>query len=105
MKSSISRQAISTSRSPVAGSKPVVSVSRTISRAMRLVCRASPWPSTCLLTRPQGSDDLAHLGSRRLQPLAGFDDEVGALALLGVGHLLGQDGVQLLLRHPGPLEH
>src|ERR1700754_5210095 len=103
MKSSISRQAISTRRCPAVGSKPVVSVSRTISRAMTCNDLLRPPSSTgrTVAGRPSlwiahHRDDFGHLSARRLQAAGGVDDEVRPGAFFGVSHLLGQDGVQPL---------
>src|ERR1700744_1895182 len=100
MKSSISRQAISTSRWPWVGSKPVVSVSRTISRAMAFHApvrgRISTGRAVAARSRlwiAHGGDDFGHLPAGRLQAAGGVDHEVGAGAFLGVRHLLGEDGV------------
>ena len=94
-KSSISTQAISISRWPPCGSRPVVSVSRTISRAMALQCACFGAGFKAATRRQsgiaQGGDDLAHLGAGGVQALAGVDHEVGPGALLGVGHLAGED--------------
>ena len=83
-------QPISISRSPVLGSKPVVSVSRTISRAMPLngvFRRAMP-------VRPRGRVEtrsvlrtvstIRHLGPGGLDARAGVDDEIGAAAFFRV---------------------
>ena len=46
-----------------------------------------------------------HRLARRIQACAGVDDEIGALALFGVGHLPGQDRLELFRRHAGPRQH
>src|SRR5215210_4456069 len=95
MRLKISTQPISTMRSPPAGLSPVVSVSKTISRTPALSSRGEA----------ETSENMADLRFSCGQIAAGLDDEIGALALVRVGHLPRQDGIELLRRHAGPREH
>src|SRR5688572_4169247 len=79
-------------RSPASGLRPVVSVSKTISRT----------PALCERGAFQTRQDAPNRLSRFLQVAAGRDDEIGALALLFIGHLVAEDALELGLRHSGP---
>src|SRR6185437_11159663 len=95
-------QASSIRRWPLSGSRPVVSVSRTISRAITpsLAPFARPRKALAPVRTLQFRDDGAHLLARMIEALAGVDDEMGAGALLLVGHLTGEDAVELGFAHP-----
>src|SRR5262245_37739295 len=101
-----STQPISTSRCPWKGSSPVVSVSSTITRIFRSrsrrAARESPPP---LRHCSDGGEDRTHLGAGGVESMRGVHDKIGAGALLGVGHLPRQNGLELLHGHAGPLEH
>src|SRR5580704_11879309 len=93
MRLKISTQPISTSRSPRNGSRPVVSVSSTISRI-----------NSCPGNDESGSP-LRHLSSLlqnvpdpcayRLKTIGCIHHEIGAGALFRVGQLPREDGVEL----------
>src|SRR5687768_6941252 len=82
-------------RSPASGLRPVVSVSKTISRIASLLRAAVR----------QTSEDAANRLSRFFQSAPGRDDEIGAGALLRVGHLMTDYPSQLRLAHPRPRQH
>src|SRR5436305_12974246 len=86
---------ISTRRWPSFGSRPVVSVSRTISRI--LLRSAGPAGN-----RPQDRTDPA-LGMGKAKTR--FDEKMRAPALFRIGHLLCEYRLKLLLRHARPGEH
>src|SRR6188472_1204267 len=94
-------QPISTSGSPVEWSRPVVSVSKTISRIAR-ISDARRW-------RASSAGKLVHQGRNR--PLgfrrarAGVDQVVGPLALLGVGQLQREDLLEARGGHPRAREY
>ena len=48
--------------------------------------------------------NFTHLRARGVESFRGIHDEIGARALFGIRHLLGEDGGEFLLGHPGPLE-
>ena len=52
--------------------------------------------------RRQGSEDIAHRRPCLIEGRIGGNDEVGALALLRVGQLVGKDAQELLGSHAGP---
>ena len=52
-------------------------------------------------SRMIGLDRIA----RRSETSAGIDDEIGALALFGIGHLPGQDRLEFFRRHAWPRQH
>src|SRR5258705_13747669 len=98
-------QPTSTTRWPARGSRPVVSVSRTISR-MRLfssLFAAGLRKAGCVFLLPRiGRPETAmpalerrhrsgERRARRRQAEPGRDDDVGLAALEYVGHLLAQD--------------
>src|SRR6266403_5345357 len=98
MRLKISMQPISTRRSPRKGSRPVVSVSRTISR-MNL-------PEPVISESGPPPRHLNNLGQNVLDPRAhgvetvgGIHHEIRTLALFGIGHLPRQDGIELFARH------
>src|SRR5690606_25439435 len=80
-------QPISMMRWPSAGSRPVVSVSRTTSRI-----------------GPQDADDFFYATQGIAFSEPSLHDEVCPDALLGIGHLLSQHLRQTLLCHAGPRE-
>src|SRR5215212_3728770 len=82
-------------RSPPAGLSPVVSVSKMISRTGFLLPDALA----------QTSQDMLHLGLGVGESRSIVDDEMGALALVRIGHLALEDDVEELRPHPGPREH
>src|SRR5208282_5041976 len=92
-------QAISTMRWPSDGSKPVVSVSSTISR-MNSVC--SPGLIAASAQSCQAAGELAP-GDGAAQPRG--HGEIGAAALDLDGKLPGQDGLEPLLAHAGARQH
>ena len=73
--------------------RPAVRWLRCVSRPGRGVAGLGCAPAG--LTACESRCIAAHLLARRVQPPAGVDDEVGPRALLGVGHLPRQDGVEL----------
>ena len=90
-------------------------MSKTISRMLRLLIRfaartqdgqrVAPRKVRSLRRdgeRPQDRVDLALGGC---EPAPGIDEEMRAAALLRVGHLAGEQRVELLLRHARPGEH
>src|SRR5690349_12472437 len=82
-------------RSPVSGLRPVVSVSKTISRMAGL----------CVPGLAETSNDAANRVASLLHRAAGVDDEVGPGALLRIRHLLREDSRELLLAHSGAGEN
>src|SRR5581483_692342 len=110
-----STQPSSTRRWPWAGSRPVVSVSRTISRiVLPLSLRARRFAASRNDNESLSSpfwhlshlrQNFTHLRPRRFVSLPAIHDEIGARALVGVRHLLGQQRVELLLGHARPLHH
>src|SRR6267154_5270748 len=97
MRLKISTQPISTSRSPRSGSRPVVSVSRTISRI------------SCNRTYDESGSSLRHLSSlienvpdsrtHRVEAVRSINHEIRTFALFGVGQLPGQDRLELFPGH------
>src|SRR5215471_15310870 len=103
MRLKISTHPISTRRSPRRGSRPVVSVSRTISRMTQNALRSeSASPLRHLNDLGQNVLDLR---AHRIEPVRRIHHEIGALALFAVGHLLGDDGIELLLVHGAAGKH
>src|SRR4051812_27700284 len=93
MRLSSSTQPTSTIRSPLFGSRPVVSVSRTISRMDAL------FP---IRWRRDNLQDITHLRTGVIETLRGIHHEIGTAAFFCVRYLLGDDGLELLFRHSGP---
>src|SRR5580692_7709269 len=97
MRLKISTQPISTSRSPRSGSRPVVSVSRTISRmgwqTERDESGSTPRHLNSLVQNVP--DSRAH----RIKAVRRIHYEIRAFALFGVGQLPRQDGVKLFAGH------
>src|SRR3546814_16696466 len=87
---------ISTSRSPLLGSKPVVSVSKIISRIEALI-----WTLSGVETR----GDEANLTARLAFGAARFDDEIGTRPLDAIGNLQAADHLQLRRGHAGAAHH
>lgn len=54
---------------------------------------------------PETRDEMTDFGPRLAQALPRVDHEIGAAALFPVAHLGGEDGAELLVRHPRPPEH
>src|SRR5262245_42584950 len=93
-----STQPISTSRSPVIGSRPVVSVSNTISRMP--LSRPGGGESAPLRHLSNSRKDAANLIARRLDAMRAIHHEIGPPALLGVRHLTRQQRLELLGAQP-----
>src|SRR5690606_12613171 len=94
-------QPISTIRSPLWGSRPVVSVSNTISRMSGLSRRVARLASSghYLLHEPRD------LGSGLGKRCPRVDDVIGAAALFDIGHLQREDALEALGGHPRPREN
>src|SRR5712692_4678237 len=88
-------QPISTTRWPRKGSRPVVSVSSTISRMVL--------PRAFGLR--EGSQNRSHLLARRREAAGRVDHEIGAFALFRIRHLLRDNGAKFLFRHARACEH
>src|SRR3954452_6927371 len=101
MRLTSSMQPISTRRCPCSGSRPVVSVSNTISRIDVLCCESASSSRHC----SNCVKDSTHLGTGGVKALRRIHYEIGAPALLRVRHLLGKDDLKLFQRHSRPLEH
>src|ERR1700744_471473 len=86
---------ISTRRWPSLGSRPVVSVSRTISR----MSLRSAGPAG------NGAQPRADPARRMGKAEAGVDEEMRPLALFRIGHLLCNYRPEFFLRHARPGEH
>src|SRR4029078_4522141 len=108
MRLKISMQPTSISRSPFFGSRPVVSVSRTISRIMSLSPGyQSATPQTLVSVaadRLQFSDDRIDLGVAVFAGAGGVHNEIGARALFRLRNLPRHDSFEFGLRHSGPLK-
>src|SRR5579872_5953850 len=110
MRLKISTQPISTSRSPRKGSRPVVSVSRTISRMeVREPTRkderdegesGSPGRQFSSLNQ-----NVANSRADGIKTVRGIHHEMRPLSLLGVGHLPRQNAGELFLGHIGPRQN
>src|SRR6478752_10632539 len=98
MRLSISTQPISTRRSPRSGSRPVVSVSRTISRMIQEAVSGGESGSPLRHLNNLGQD-VRDLGTHWVESVRRIHHEIGTLALFRVGCLLGDDGVELRLVH------
>src|SRR5688572_11717144 len=88
-------QPISTMRSPPAGDRPVVSVSKTISRMAPLNTRFEA----------ETSEDRIDLATGLLEAARRIDHIIGPLPLLAVGHLAGEDMVEFLFGHSRSGQH
>src|SRR5437660_10960942 len=93
MRLNSSTQPISTTRSPVSGSRPVVSVSSTISRIERSGPRITP-PARHSSDRAQNAMDLRPGG---IEGARAIHYEMRAAAFFLVGGLLRVSRVELLL--------
>src|SRR5580693_3362790 len=91
-----SKQAISMMRCPSLGSRPVVSVSRTISRI-----RLPP----CLRAAAKLFRDPTHFRESVVQTLVRLNHEIGFCTLFGVRDLAGMDGLELFHRHARTLQY
>src|SRR5665811_6032 len=97
-------QPTSTRRWPWLGSRPVVSVSRTISRMFcSLLQRARESPPPFWHCSNAG-EDFTHLGAGVRETLRRIHHEIGAPPLFIIRHLVGHDGGELLLAHARPPE-
>src|SRR6476661_6185156 len=92
-----STQPISTTRWPSAGSKPVVSVSRTTSRIFALFLGAP--------TIAQCGQNHFHLVESVLEALVRHNHEMRFCTLFFVGHLARMQIVEFLGRHAGTRQH
>src|SRR3546814_8267092 len=92
----MSTQPISTSLSPLLGSKPCVSVAKIISRIEALI-----WTLSGVETR----GDEANLTARLAFGAARFDDEIGTRPLDAIGNLQAADHLQLRRGHAGAAHH
>src|SRR5258706_13729217 len=97
MRLTISTQPISTSRSPRSGSRPVVSVSRTISR-MNYTAEndESGSPPRHLNSLVQNVPDSQAHG---VESIGCIHHEISAAAFFGVGQLPREDGIELFTGH------
>src|SRR6185437_13479875 len=91
-----STQPISTIRCPSAGSNPVVSVSRTISRMIGVFLGAA--------TLAQLGQDHLDLLESVLEALVGHNHKMGFCTLFFIRHLAGMKMVELFLRHARPCQ-
>src|SRR5713226_2238694 len=97
MRLKISIQPISTSRSPRSGSRPVVSVSRTISRIS--YNRTNDESGSSLRHLSSLIQNVPDSGTHRVKAVRGIHHEIRTFALFGVGQLPRQDGVELFAGH------
>src|ERR1700722_270731 len=97
MRLKISTQPISTSRSPRSGSRPVVSVSRTISRIKFVP--GSGESGSPLRHLSSLLQDVPDSCAYRLKAIGGIHHEIGAGTLFGVGQLPRENGVELFAGH------
>ena len=107
---SSSTQPISISRSPFRQSRPVVSVSKTISRMTLVLVRFAAGRKTGASSLPRILSD-AKASARRIastsrsaaaKPAAGIDEEMRPPPLLRIRHLAGEERCEFLLRHARP---
>src|SRR5262249_47471788 len=119
MRLNSSMQPISTTRSPVRGSRPVVSVSSTISRMYFLPLAHDLFPKTgthfsgsCAGPRitfarhsSNGAQNAMNLRPGGIEAARAIHYEMGAAALFLVGRLFGEDRVELACAHVGAGEH
>src|SRR5690349_22192148 len=120
MRLNSSMQPISTTRSPVRGSRPVVSVSSTISRMCFLRLAHDLFPKTgahfsgsCAGPRitpsarhsSNSAQNAMNLRPGGIEAARAIHYEMGAAALFLVGGLLGENGIEFSLAHVGAGEH
>src|SRR6516164_10587017 len=101
-------QAISTIRCPSCGSRPVVSVSKTISRisfSPPLSVYTPALPSDRQPLGTQESDDRAQSVQTQAPTQTGRHNKVGAPTFLTIRHLITQDRRQALFRYTGSSQH
>src|SRR6516165_12104442 len=103
-------QAISTIRCPSCGSRPVVSVSKTISRislslSPPLSVYTPALPSDRQPLGTQESDDCAQSVQAQAPTQTGRHNKVGAPTFLTIRHLITQDRRQALFRYTGSSQH
>src|SRR4051794_37755143 len=98
MRLNISTQPISTRRSPRNGSRPVVSVSRIISR---MVCSREPNGESGSPPRHFNSlgENVADSGAHGINAMRCIHHEIRAFAFFGVWQLPLQDGIEFFLGH------
>src|ERR1700758_1064892 len=95
-------QAISTIRCPLHGSRPVVSVSKTISRISPpppLSVRTPAPPRDRQPLGAQESDDCPQPAQAQPSTQTGRNDEVSTTTFLVIRHLIAQDSCEALARH------
>src|ERR1700739_1662106 len=101
-------QAISTIRCPSLGSRPVVSVSRTISRInppTLFPVDALSLASYRLFFGPQEPDDCLQPAQAQGSAQTCRNDEVGTPGFFEIWSLIAQDGRQSVLGHTGPPQY
>src|ERR1700738_326946 len=101
MRLNSSMKPISTTRSPVSGSRPVVSVSSTISR----IERSGPRITAPARHSSNGAQNAMDLRPRGIEAARAIHHEMRSAAFFLVGRLLGEDRVELALAHVGAGEH
>src|SRR6516164_5822687 len=97
-------QATSTIRCPSCGSRPVVSVSKTISRIgppPPLAIGAPALPSDHRFLGAQRYDDCTQTAQAHAPIQAGRNNKIGTPAFLVIRHLIAQNRRQSPLRHTG----
>src|SRR5581483_6409 len=104
MRLNSSTQPTSTRRSPRRGSRPVVSVSRTISRMGSLPTSYGESGSPLRHLNDCGQNVL-DLRAHGAESAGRIHDEIGALALFSVGHLPGEDGIEFFVIHGPARQH
>src|SRR6202021_4170042 len=102
MRLKISTQPISTSRSPRNGSRPVVSVSRTISRMS--THRRGGESGSALRHLNNLGQNVPDSAAHGVKTVRGIPHEIGALAFFGVRQLSHHDGLESLSGHGAPGE-
>src|SRR5215475_6636714 len=103
MRLNSSMQPTSTRRSPRIGSRPVVSVSRTISRMDWWLESGESGPPFRHFNNL--GQDVLDLRADRIKPVRGIHDEIRALALLRIGHLPRNNGIELFGIHGAARQH
>src|SRR5262245_1879626 len=98
-----SMQPSSTRRSPRIGSRPVVSVSRTISRMVWWLESGESGPPSGHFSNL--GQDVLDLRADGIKPVRGIHDEIRALALLHIGHLTRNNGIELFGIHGATRQH